>query len=230
MIIALAGLLVASMPAFAQGRRYYPEREGAFRIHLGAFQPDGESEYWEDKEADFTGSVDDFENAVFGLDYLLPLNRRLSLVFSGSVYEGDSTNSYRDFEDNFGGRIRHDTTLSIASGTVGLMLHLTGPDTTIQPYVGVGGGAYAWNLTEEGDFIDFGDPGRDIFFAELESDGVAFGFYGLIGLEVPITPRLSIFGEGRWTQADDELNGDLEGFGDLDLSGREFAVGLSWNL
>ena len=135
-------------PAFAQGRRYYPEREGAFRIHLGAFQPDGESEYWENKEEDFTGSVDDFENAVFGLDYLLPLNRRLSLVFSGSVYEGDSTNSYRDFEDNFGGRIRHDTTLSLASGTVGLMLHLTGPDTTIQPYVGVGGGMLGGGLPE----------------------------------------------------------------------------------
>ncbi|HEY9423088.1 MAG TPA: outer membrane beta-barrel protein [Thermoanaerobaculia bacterium] len=228
-IIALAGLLVASMPAFAQGRRYYPEREGAFRIHLGAFQPDGESEYWEEKEEDFTGSVDDFENAVFGLDYLLPLNRRLSLAFSGSLYEGDSTNSYRDFEDNFGDRIRHDTTLSIASGTVGLMLHLTGADAAIQPYLGVGGGAYAWNLTEEGDFIASG-PGREIFFAELESDGVAFGYYGLIGLEAPITPRLSIFGEGRWTQVDDELNGDLEGFGDLDLSGREFALGLSWNL
>ncbi|HEV2845553.1 MAG TPA: hypothetical protein VG477_11950, partial [Thermoanaerobaculia bacterium] len=69
-IIALAGLLVASMPAFAQARSYYPEREGAFRIHLGGFQPDGESEYWEDNEEDFTGSVDDFENVSFGLDYL----------------------------------------------------------------------------------------------------------------------------------------------------------------
>src|SRR5262245_48681291 len=90
-IVALTMLLLAALPALAQrggsGRRYYPEREGAFRIHLGAFQPEGDSEYWTEKEEDFTGSVDDFENASFGIDYLLPLTNRLSLMFSGSVFE-----------------------------------------------------------------------------------------------------------------------------------------------
>lgn len=226
-IIALAGLFVASMPALAQGGRYYPERAGAFRIHMGAVQLEGDSEYWEEKEQDFTGSIDDFEDFSFGASYLLPLNRHLSLDFSGSVFEGDSTNAYRDFEDNFGDLIRHDTTLGIASATLGLMVHFTGPDAVIQPYVGLGGGAYFWTLTEEGDFID---RNLDIFFAELESDGVAFGWYGLAGLEVPISPHFSLFGEGRWTQADDELEGDLDGFGDVDLSSLTFAVGFSWNI
>lgn len=225
-IIALAGLLVASVPALAQDGRYYPQREGAFRLYVGAFQPEGESEYWEEKEQDFTGSIDDFESISLGGEYLLPLNQHLSLAFSGSVFEGDSTNAYRDFEDNFGDRIRHDTTLSIASATLGLLFHFTGPDTVVQPYLGVGGGAYFWSLSEEGDFIA---ADNDIFFADLESDGVAFGWYGRLGLEVPINPHFSIFGEGRWTQADDELEGDFEGFGDLDLSSRELAVGLSWN-
>jgi opacity protein-like surface antigen len=232
--IALLMLTAAAMPAFAQRgrhRRYYPEREGAFRIHLGAFRPDGDSEYWRDKQDDFTGAdVDDFENASFGLDYLLPLSNRLSLMFSGSVYEGDSTSAYRDFEDNFGDRIRHDTTLDIASGTLGLVLHLTGPDTAIQPYLGAGGGAYPWSLEESGDFIDFGPPSRPIFSADLKSNGVAFGYYWLAGLEAPITPRVSIFAEGRWTRVDDDLSDDLENLGKLDLGGREFAAGLSWNL
>jgi opacity protein-like surface antigen len=232
-MMALLGLLILAAPAFAQRghRRYYAEREGAFRIHLGAFRPDGDSEYWRDKEADFTGSaMDDFENASFGLDYLLPLGDRLSLMFSGSVYEGDTTNAYRNFEDNFGDRIRHDTTLDIASATLGLLLHLTGPGAPVQPYVGAGGGAYPWQLEESGDFIDFGSASRPIFTATLKSDGVAFGYYGLVGLEAPITRRVSIFAEGRWTQVDDDLSGDFEGFGKLDLSGREFAAGISWNL
>ncbi len=229
-MIALAGLLVLAMPAFAQGGRYYPERQGAFRMRLGAFLPDGNSEYWRDKEEDFTSSIDDFENAAVGLDYLLPLNNRLSLMFSGSIFEGDTTNSYRDFLDNFGDRIRHDTTLTIASATVGLLFHLTGPDTAIQPYLGGGGGAYPWEIEESGDFIDFGSPSRPIFTADLKSEGVAFGYYGVVGLEAPITPRLSIFAEGRWTQVDDDLSDDFEGFGKIDLSGREFAAGLSWNL
>ncbi len=231
-MIALSGLLVLAMPASAQrqGSRYYPERQGAVRIHLGAFQPEGSSEYWRDKEEDFTGSIDDFENASFGLDYLLPLNNHLSLMFSGSVYEGETTNAYRDFLDNFGDRIRHDTNLTIASGTLGLLFHLTGPDTAIQPYLGAGGGAYPWQLEESGDFIDFGPPSRPIFTADLKSEGVAFGYYALVGLEAPISPRISIYAEGRWTQVDDDLSDDFEGFGKIDLSGREVAAGISWNL
>ena len=170
-MIALVGLLVFTAPAFAQRRdgRYYPEREGAFRIHFGAFQPDGESDYWRDKEEDFSGSIDDFENVSFGLDFLLPLNNRMSLIFSGSVFEGDTTNAYRDFEDNFGDRIRHDTTLALATGTVGLVVHLTPPDVVIQPYLGAGGGTYFWELEESGDFIDFDSSDLEVFSADLRS-------------------------------------------------------------
>jgi opacity protein-like surface antigen len=232
---ALLGLLILSAPAFAQGygyghRHHYAEREGELRIHLGDFRPDGDSQYWRDKEADFTGSIDDFEDLSFGLDYLLPLGDRLNLMFSGSVYEGNATNAYRNFVDNFGDRIRHDTTLNIASGTVGLLLYLTGPGAAIQPYVAAGGGAYPWRLKESGDFIDFGPPSHPIFSANLKSDGVAFGYYGLVGLSAPITRRMSVFAEGRWTQVNDDLKNDFEGFGKIDLSGREFAAGLSWSL
>ena len=173
--LAVTGLLLALAPAAeAQSRRGFYERDGAFRVHLGAFRPDGDSEYWEDKELDFTGGVDDLENVSFGVDYLLTLNRRLGLLFSGTGYSGDTTQSYLDFTDNFGDRIRHDTTLGIASATVGLVLHPLGADAAVSPYVGAGGGAYFWNLEEEGDFIDFG-AGNEIFFAELQDEGVAFG-------------------------------------------------------
>jgi hypothetical protein len=227
--LALAvGLLAAAAPAWAQ--RGYPERDDAFRIHLGVFQPEGDSEYWDDKEREFTGEAGDLEGPNFGLDYLLPLGSRLSLIFSGSVYSGENTQSYLDFEDNFGNRIRHDATLDIASATVGLVFHFTGPEAAVSPYLGVGAGAYPWRLEESGEFIDFRTNPPDIFDATLESEGVAFGYYGLVGLEAPIGRRLSIFAEGRWTRAEDELSDDLEGFGDLDLSGREFAAGLSWRL
>lgn len=142
--VALAALLLSALPALAQGRRYVPERESAFRFRVGSFLPEGDSQYWLDKEEDFTGSTEDFENPSFGIDFLLPLSNRLSVQFSGSGYGGEATNAYRDFEDNFGDRIRHDTTLAIASGTAGLVLHLTGPDVAVQPYLGGGVGAYAW--------------------------------------------------------------------------------------
>jgi hypothetical protein len=224
----LAGLLVLSAPAWAQRGTY--ERDGAFRLHLGAFRPDGDSDYWNNKEQEFTGDIGDFENISFGGDYLLSLNRHLGLLFSGNYYQGDNTQSYRGFVDNRGDEIRHDTKLEIASLTAGVQISLTGPDAPIIPYVGAGGGFYSYSLEEKGDFIDFHSAHHDVFFSNPQTDGVAFGHYWLVGLEAPITPNLSLFGEGRWTRAKDELGDDFENFGDLDLSGREIVAGVSWNL
>ncbi len=232
MTIVLMGLLAAVAPAWGQSYRSrgVGDRDAAFRLRLGSFLPEGDSEYWFDKELDFTGDVDDFENVSFGADYLLSLNRRTGLLFSGSVYEGDNTQSYRGFLDNFGDRIQHDTTFGIASATVGVVFQFS-PDGVINPYLGFGGGAYFWTLEEDGDFIDFGPNPDEVFSARLESDGVAFGHYWMAGLEAPITDRVSLYAEGRWTTAKDDLSGDFESFGgEIDLSGREYAFGISWNM
>ena len=233
-MIALSGLLVLSMPAFAQrySRRNYSERDGEFRIRLGDFRPDGKSQYWRDVQADFNGGdPKDLEGPDFGLDYLLPLGSdRLSLMFSGSYYQGNNTLAYRGFEDNFGNRIRHDSTLDIGSATIGLVVHLAPSSAPIQPYIGAGGGAFPWRLEESGDFIDFGPASRPIFTDRLTSSGTAFGYYFVGGLEAPISRRMSIFAEGRWTRVDDDLSDDFEDFGKIDLGGREFAAGLSWSL
>lgn len=224
------GLLLASFPALAATHTRPIDREGEFRLRGGIFRPDGESDYWRGVERDFTGDIKNFEDPSFGLDFLLPLSDHLSVNFSGSFYQGQTTGAYRGFVDDRGDRIRHDTTLDIASATAGLVLHFTGPDAPVRPYVGIGGGAYPWRLEEEGDFIDFGPNPDEVFSASLRSSGVAFGGYGLVGLDVPISRDLSLFAEGRFTKVDDELDEDFEGFGDLDLSGREVSFGVSWKL
>jgi len=99
-IFALFGLLaVAALPASAQYRShsyYDSDRDGEFRLRIGAFEPDGSSGYWDNIRHEFTGSsTSDFQAPDFGLDYILPLNGPLNLIFSGSVYQGSSTNSYR---------------------------------------------------------------------------------------------------------------------------------------
>lgn len=232
-LVLMAFFLCAAAPGWAQPNRYrshpYDQSDGSFHLRVGLFQPDGDSAYWNDKGRDFTGNIDDFENVSIGGDYLWSFSPRLGLLVSGSYFQGDSTNSYRDFEDNFGNRIRHDTTLEISSLTAGLRLQLAGSGAPVIPYVAAGGGLYFWRLEEDGDFIDFGTNPLDIFNARLESDGAAPGFFALVGLEVPVGRSLALFGEGRWTQADDELEGDFEDFGKIDLSGREFAAGLSWS-
>jgi opacity protein-like surface antigen len=226
-------MLLAVSPAWCQSHSYrtrpVADREGEFRLRFGAFRPAGNSQYWDDKALDFTGDASDLEGASGGIDYLLGLGNHLSLMFSGSYYQGNTTQSYRDFVDNSGRRIRHDTTLDIGSATLGLVYHFTGPDAPVSPYIGAGGGGYFYRLEENGDFVNF-NHNNDIFNARLKSDNTAFGGYLLVGLEAPISRSVSLFAEGRWTKVDDELKDDFEGFGKIDLSGRELSAGIAWRL
>jgi len=229
----LVGMLASVAPAWCQYHSYrtrsVSDEEGEFRLRLGAFRPDGHSRYWDDKALDFTGTAADLQGLSGGIDYLLPLDHHFSLIFSGSYYEGNTTQSYRNFVDELGHRIRHDTTLGIGSATIGVVYRFAGRHAPISPYIGAGGGAYFWRLEENGDFIDFNNHNA-IFSSNLKSDGTAFGGYLLLGLEAPLTRNVSLFAEGRLTQVKDDLKGDFEGFGKLDLSGRELAAGLAWRL
>jgi len=219
-------LLAASAPAFAQGR--YGGYDNAFRFRLGQFEPDGESEYWSGTFFDFTGDTSDYEDWTGGVEYARDLRGNLRLFAGGSFYESQTTQSYRDFVDNRDRPIGHDTTLDIAVGTVALAVNLAPKRAPIIPYVGAGVGLYAWSLEESGEFIDFFFDPPEIFPATFKDDGVAAGWFWLAGLEISVTDDIALFAEGRWHNAEDELGGDFQDLGNLDLSGRELSLGLSW--
>ena len=175
-----------------------------------------------------SGETSDLEDFVGGVDYRYDFGGRVGLMISGDVYEGTWDRAYRDFEDNFGDEIEHRATLEIDSFTAGVVVDLAGERAPVVPYVGAGAGLYSYRLEESGDFIDFTDPDAPIFGADLVTEGETFGYYFLAGLEVPIGPYFSLFGEGRWDNAEDELSEDFDGFGDIDLSGRRIMGGVAW--
>jgi opacity protein-like surface antigen len=203
--------------------------EQALRIDLGLFEPRGESTYWDEKAIDFTGDPEDFEDISVAIQYVRFLGPRLGLMVGGSFFDGGEDQEYLFFEDELGFPIRHRTDLEISSLTLGLLLHLARRDATIVPYVGIGGGIYFWRLTEVGDFIDFSTPRLDIFYDFFEDEGETLGYYYQAGLEVPVARNWSVYGEARWQRADDDLGGDFEGLGELDLSGRTITAGISWS-
>ena len=226
-----ASTALAASPATAQPYRRahrYDDAPNQLRLRLGIFTPEGDSEYWQDKERDFTGAPDDFEDGILSGDYLYRLAPHLDLMVSASAYAGQQDQEYRDFVDDRGDPIVHTTELEITSFTLGLRARLLPEGAVIVPYVGVGGGAYLWRLGETGDFIDFAPADPEIFFADFAAEGTALGWYALAGLDVPLGSSVSLFAEGRWHQADDELGDDFRGFGDLDLSGTEVDAGVAW--
>lgn len=224
--LLLAGLLAAASPAFAQHDPYW--HDSSFRVRAGLFTPDLKSSYWDDNRSLFTGDPKDIKSSFGGLDYRWGLGRHVGLLFSLDGFSGDTTQSYRGFVDDRGDRIRHSTKLDLSSATAGVVFELA-PDAAVRPYVGAGGGLYSWQLRERGDFIDVNSPHLDIFTATLKSDGVTAGGYVLAGIDVPVSPHVSFFGEGKWSHAKDTLDRDFEGFGKIDLSGTQVAAGISWN-
>ncbi len=222
-----AALTVSAAPATAQGSYRTYGGDSEFRFRVGTFEPDGESEYWDDTFFDFTGSTESFEDTIAGVDYVHRLGRRVGVMASINAFEADARQAYRDFVDADGRDIRHTTFFEVTSATLGLLFHLTGPEATLQPYLGGGGGFYSWTLEESGDFIDFAG-GNEIFTDTFLAEGDAFGTYFVAGLSVPVGESFTLFAEGRWDSADDELADDFEGLGTLDLAGRQIAAGLSW--
>ncbi len=225
---ALVALGLAAAPAAAQGYGYRSAAENGLRVRLGLFTPEGGSAYWEEKERDFTGEPEDFEDASFGVEYQRALTPMLHLLVGGTFFEGIHDQSYRDFEDDRGRPIVHTTALETASFDAGLRLDLAPPGVPLVPYMGAGGKLVSWTLTEDGDFIDFSTSPPEIFTDFFEAEGTATGYFLLLGIEVPVGRSFSFFAEGRWHEVNDDLADDFEDLGELDLSGQELAAGVTW--
>ena len=231
-LLIVMSLCFVALPALAQ----YPSRpytgprvpKNHLRVNVGYFTPNGGSDYWNDKELDFTGSPDDFANATVGVDYIRQLTERLGLLVTANFWEDDSNQSYRDYSDEFGTNITHTTTVSTNSLEVGLVYSFLPRQAVVIPYIGGAGGYYAWELQEAGDFIDFGAFPPQIFNDSFSSSGGTFGWSGIFGLEIPFGQKWSLLLEGRWQGVRAELDGDFQGFGTLDLSGANVRIGASY--
>ena len=234
LMLTILSLLVS--PAVLAGTpRHYPRgAQGGpifaneFRLRLGMFTPEGDSNFWEETHDVFTGSVDDFEDTSFAADFLLRRSERLGVMFTLGFFEGDSRQHYRDYVDDMGGEIVHNSELQIMPATIALVGHLAGPEATLRPYVGAGVGFYWWDYREAGDFIDF--EYEEVVPTSFESDGIAFGYFLLAGVDIPIQPNWSVFLEGRWSKVDDDLADDFEDSAntEIDLSGTEISGGVSF--
>ena len=221
--IVAAGM---SVTAEAQGN-WRPGDFGSVRGYIGIFSPQGDSAYWNDTFDVFTGSASDFEDVVFGADYLWRTSSKGGLLFGGSFYSGATTQAYRDWVDSDGLDISHATTLDLTDMTAAYVWRFGRGGA--RPYIGGGGGLLWWSLREQGYFIDFGAQDLPIVYATYGASGTTWELFGLAGLDVPVGSHWSFFIEGRYRWAEAELNKDFSGFGTIDLSGLQVVGGFSWN-
>lgn len=220
--VAAVALFAIVAPAEAQS-------SNSIRFRAGLFTPDADSDYWDDNFAVFTGDEGDFEEVSAGIDFRKGLGPRGGFLFSLDLYSSDVDQAYLDFIDSDGFDIIHTTSLDVSAFTVGYTYDFADSrQTGFVPYAGVGGGVYVWELQETGDFIDFAPLDPELFNATFSDDGEAFGWYWLAGVKFNLGPRWDFFVEGRWATVEDELSGDFDGLGDIDLGGRTIHGGIGW--
>jgi len=228
----LAGLLTLACVGLssieAQGGSR-PGDIGSVRFRLGYLTPQGDSQYWDDKAVDFTGSAGDLKDLSFGFDYLWRLSPNSGLLFSTTFFSGRTVQAYREYADDAGFDISHTTTLETFDMTAAWLFQPGGRRPPIAPYFALGGGFTNWTLNESGSFIDFGDPDWPIVYASYYDSSSTLMAFALAGLEIPVNYAWSVLAEARWKYAEDTLARDFAGFGDIDLSGWEVSLGFAFN-
>ena len=178
----------------------------------------------------------DFDAFVFGLDFGYTLASRIDVVAGFEVTHTDISSEYRDFVDDNDLPILQNTRLTALPFTVSAKAYLTprGREVSrfaylpakIRPYAGGGIGFTWYELEQVGDFIDFVD--LTIFTSAFHSSGFGFTTQVFGGVEVSLTPRWFLVGEGRYLWSDADLEGDFVGFEPIDLSGVRLSAGVGF--
>jgi hypothetical protein len=236
LVTIAAALALASLPALAQ-----PPRGGnAVQFRVGGFFPQGGGEFWSDTEDTFTLDISDFDDAAWGFTVVVPVSNQLEVGLSADFYDSTVLSGYRDWVDEFGFPILHDTRLDVTPVMVDLRF-VPGGRRQVRGahgqrwvrgpvlYFGGGIGVNFWEYEEVGDFLDFGFDPPEVFPARFQDSGTAFATHALAGVELPMGPGFGLLVEGRYLWSDDELSGDFGGLGKLKMDGPSVFFGASFH-
>ena len=229
--LALIPALALCSPIIAQDS--WQRRSQELQFRGGWFVPTGDSDFWDESEQVFSLESSDFDDFIFGVTLLTPVNNHVEVGFNVDFYDARVTSEYRGFTDSAGFPILHDSRLDVVPMIVDFRI-LPGGRTSkhrsrghyVQKkpvaYFGGGIGASYWKYEEIGDFIDFQTDPPEIFSDRFRDHGFALALQAVAGIEVPLGARWNAIAETRYTWSDDDLSRGFAGLGTLDLSG--FAV------
>ena len=231
-------LLLAPAAVLAQGTGdgfFFKEPVATWAVRAGFGHANAGSDIFSFTSRQLTVDRGDFSGFTIGSDLDFRLSSRFVLGL-GAWYASSSTPSeYRDFTDTEDLPIEQTTTFRRLPVTASVKAYLTPRGRSIghfawipakvAPYVGAGGGAMWYSFRQNGDFID--DATLAVFHDSFKSSGWAPEAHAMAGVDVSLTPRLVLTGEGRYTYAKAKMGEDFVGFDKIDLSGFAITAGLA---
>jgi hypothetical protein len=232
---ALALLLPAQATAQGSGNGFlFGEPAGSFGVRAGFAQAAAGSDIFSFVTDELTLGRGDFATVSFDADLAFRIHRRVDLVFGGSYTGSSARSEFRHFVDNNDLPIEQTTRLARLPLTASAKVYLASRGRSVgrfawipasfTPFVGAGGGAMWYRFKQDGDFINM--ETFDVFGDTFQSSGWAPTAIGFAGLDISLTPRLALTGEGRYTWARASMSSDFSGFEKIDLSGYNASLGL----
>jgi hypothetical protein len=226
-------LIGAASAAFAQ-----PVANDAFQLRFGGFFPAGGGDVWDENEEVFGLRASDFDGFFWGFGFEHGLSNNLEVSFNVDFYSETVRSSYRDYVDQNGRPILHDTRLSETPVYVDVRYLPTGRYKIRGPagrrvlkpvfFIGAGLGGNFWEYREVGDFLDFTADPLQIVGGDFKDSGVAFQLQALTGVELPFSHHFTLSFEGRYTWANATLSGQFAGLGRLELGGGWVYLGTNF--
>lgn len=237
-IAATVALLSSAAPSLAQGMGdgfFFKEPVATLALRGGFGHANARSDIFSFAERQLTIGRGDFSGFTIGSDLGFRVSPRLDVVL-GASYAGSSTPSeYRDFVDNNDLPIEQTTTFRRVPLTASLKAYMTPRGRSIgrfawipakfAPYLGGGGGAMWYSFRQSGDFID--SESDAVFSDVFKSSGWTPEAHAMAGIDVSLSPRWMLTGEGRYTWARANMSEDFVDFDRIDLSGFAITAGIA---
>jgi hypothetical protein len=222
--LAAAAAILSPVAAHAQIRQVSSsEHRQAIGFTLGGFFPKGEDSRVEGdvlfRDLDeLLFEVKDFTGGSVSGEWLFALGDFAEAGVGAGFYQRTVPSVYRAFQNADGSEIEQDLKLRIVPVTATVRFLPIGRGS-VEPYVGVGIGAFNWRYSETGEFVDTSDS--TIFRSRYIAKGTAVGPVILAGIRAPIADVWDIGGEVQFQRASGDTNPSESGLvGDkIDLGG-----------
>ena len=239
----LSVLLVASLvpPALAQQPQSSPDflfgpPRGSVGVRGGWLFERAGSDLFQFVQDELTVDKKDFNSPALAVDVGVSLSSRADALFGFELGSASTSSEYRRFVDNRRLPINQDTRLRQVnlSGSLKLAVTPRGQEvsrfawipSTVTPYIGAGGGALWYEFHQTGDFVDFAD--LSVFSDTFRSSGWTPSAHVFGGVDVKVSRRLFLTGEGRYLWSHAELGRDFSGFDPIDLTGFKVTAGVNY--
>lgn len=235
-------LLFGAGPAQAQDGFLFQQPRGQITVKGGAFLHRAQSDLFDFMVDTLTLQRSDFRAPWIGVDVAVLAGPALDLVLGLAWSQTESRSEFRDWDGTDGLPIEQVTRLRTIPLTLTARYHLVSRGRRVSnlawvpnrltPYLAGGAGMTWYTLVQDGEFV--GEPVGDdpderrIFSSRFESrDHGLTGHFGA-GLDYWFTPRVGLNTEARYTIGSAPVSGAFQGWDNIDLSGFQAAIGLSF--